>query len=172
MAQRKRIRLGSMRLWVQSLASLSGLRIWRCHELWCRLQTRLGSGIAVAVVQAHGYSSDLIPSLGTSTCHGCGPKNQKKKKKKKKFTMRYSIIIRMATIKNSTTSNVVRDVKKMNHSHVVCENIRLFSHCERIWPLKKKCNYHMIKPMHFWHLSQRNENLYSHKKLYTNIYSS
>ena len=78
----------------------------------------------------------------------------------------------MATIKNSTTSNVVRDVKKMNHSHVVCENIRLFSHCERIWPLKKKCNYHMIKPMHFWHLSQRNENLYSHKNLYTNIYSS
>ena len=34
---------------VQSLASLSGLRIRRCHELWCRLQTRLGSRIAVAV---------------------------------------------------------------------------------------------------------------------------
>ena len=25
-----------MRLWVQSLASLSGLRIWSCCELWCR----------------------------------------------------------------------------------------------------------------------------------------
>ena len=25
------------------------LRIWRCRELWCRLQTQLGSGIAVAV---------------------------------------------------------------------------------------------------------------------------
>ena len=24
-----------------SLASLSGLRIWRCPELWCRLQGRL-----------------------------------------------------------------------------------------------------------------------------------
>ena len=23
-------------MWVQSLASLSGLRIWCCHELWCR----------------------------------------------------------------------------------------------------------------------------------------
>ena len=30
---------------VQSLASLSGLRIWRFHELWCRSQTRLGSQV-------------------------------------------------------------------------------------------------------------------------------
>ena len=36
MAQRKRIQLGTTRLQVQSLASLSGLRIRRCHELWCR----------------------------------------------------------------------------------------------------------------------------------------
>ena len=45
--QWKRIRLGTVRLWVQSPASLSRLRI--C-ELWCRTQTRLGSGVAVAVV--------------------------------------------------------------------------------------------------------------------------
>ena len=38
-----------MRVWVRSLASLSRLRIRRCHELWCRSQTQLGSGIAVAV---------------------------------------------------------------------------------------------------------------------------
>ena len=25
----------TMRLWIQSLASLSGLRIWPCYELWC-----------------------------------------------------------------------------------------------------------------------------------------
>ena len=48
--QWKRIRLGTMRWWVHSLALLSGLRIQRCHELWHRLQTPLGSGIAVAVV--------------------------------------------------------------------------------------------------------------------------
>ena len=36
MAQWKRVRLGTMRLWAWSLASLSGLKIWRCHELWCR----------------------------------------------------------------------------------------------------------------------------------------
>ena len=27
-----------MRMWVQSLAPLSGLRVRCCHELWCRLQ--------------------------------------------------------------------------------------------------------------------------------------
>ena len=48
-AQRKPIRLGTMRLWVQSLALLSGLRIRRCRELWCRSQMQLGS-VAVAVV--------------------------------------------------------------------------------------------------------------------------
>jgi len=45
----KRIQLGTMRLQVRSLASLSGLRIHRCGELWYRSQTRLGSHIAVAV---------------------------------------------------------------------------------------------------------------------------
>ena len=58
MAQWKRIRLGAMRLRVPSLASLSGLRIWCCRELWCRSQMRLGSHMAVAVAVAGGYSSD------------------------------------------------------------------------------------------------------------------
>ena len=40
----------SMRTWVWSLAFLSGLRIWHCHELWCSLQTRLGSCTAVAPI--------------------------------------------------------------------------------------------------------------------------
>ena len=34
-----RIGLGTMRLWVPSLALLSRLRIRRCRELWCRSQT-------------------------------------------------------------------------------------------------------------------------------------
>jgi len=42
--------LVSMRMRVQSLASLSGLRIWCCRELWYRLQMWLRSHIAVAVV--------------------------------------------------------------------------------------------------------------------------
>ena len=32
-------------------ALLSGLRVRPCGELWCRSQTRLGSGVAVAAVQ-------------------------------------------------------------------------------------------------------------------------
>ena len=48
MVQWKQIRLGTMKLQAQSLALLNGLRIQCCSELWCRLQTQLGSGIAVA----------------------------------------------------------------------------------------------------------------------------
>ena len=69
-----------MRLQVQSLASISGLRIRHCHELWCSSQTWLRSGAAVALAQAGGYSTDWTPSLGTSTCRGCGPKKKKKKR--------------------------------------------------------------------------------------------
>ena len=49
-AQQKRIQLVPMRMQVQSLASLSGLRIWHCRELQYRLQMQLGSHVAVAVV--------------------------------------------------------------------------------------------------------------------------
>ena len=41
-----------MRMRVQSLASLSGLGIQLCHELWCRWQMQLGSHVAVAVAVA------------------------------------------------------------------------------------------------------------------------
>ena len=37
-------------LQIQSLASLSGLRILYCHELWYRSQMQLGSHVALAVV--------------------------------------------------------------------------------------------------------------------------
>ena len=49
LAQWEQIWLASMRTQVRSLASLSGLRIRCCHELWCRLKMRLGSGVAVAL---------------------------------------------------------------------------------------------------------------------------
>ena len=63
-----------MRLWVQSIPSLSGLRIWRCCELWCRSQMWLGSCVAVSM--ASSGSSDLTLSLGISVCHRCGPEKQ------------------------------------------------------------------------------------------------
>ena len=49
-AQWKQIQLGTMKLRVQPLDSLSGLMIRRCCELWCRSQTPLGSDVAVALV--------------------------------------------------------------------------------------------------------------------------
>ena len=48
--KQKQIQLGIMRLGIQSLASLSGLRIQHCHELLGRSQTRLGSHVAVALI--------------------------------------------------------------------------------------------------------------------------
>ena len=47
--QQKQIQLGTMKLWVQSLALISGLRFWRGHELWCRSQMWLRSGVVVAL---------------------------------------------------------------------------------------------------------------------------
>ena len=63
---RLRIRLVSMRVQVQSLGLLSGLRIWHCPELWCRSQTWLRSGGAVAVEKASSFTSDGTPSLDTA----------------------------------------------------------------------------------------------------------
>ena len=80
MAQQKWIQLVSMRIWVQSLALLSGSGIQRCLELWCRSKTRLGCRVAVAVVQVGSCGSDSTPSLRISICCRYGPKKQRKKK--------------------------------------------------------------------------------------------
>ena len=83
MAQRKQIQLGTMRLWVQSLASLSGLRIWCYRELWCRSWTRLRSGVAwcrpvaTAPIQPLAWESSYAMSAAL--------KGQKTKKKKNPF---------------------------------------------------------------------------------------
>ena len=49
-AQQKWTWLASMRMQVQSLALLSGLRILRCCELWCRSQTWHRPCVVAAVV--------------------------------------------------------------------------------------------------------------------------
>ena len=78
-----RTRLASMRTQVPSLASLTGLRIQHCCELWCRSKMRLGSGVAVALVLASGYSSDWTPQPGNLYMPQVQPYKAKKKKKKK-----------------------------------------------------------------------------------------
>ena len=63
--------------------SIPGLVQWvkdpHCHEMWYRSQMQLRSGVAVAVVQAGGYSSDATPGLGTSICSRYSPKKTKTK---------------------------------------------------------------------------------------------
>ena len=49
-AQWRQTQLASMRMWVLSLDLFCGLRIRCWCELLCRLQTHLGSGIAVAIL--------------------------------------------------------------------------------------------------------------------------
>ena len=73
----------NMRFRVRALVLLSGLRIRHCHELWCRLQTRLRPCIAIAVVQASSCSCNSTPSLGTSICCRWSPKKQNKQKENK-----------------------------------------------------------------------------------------
>jgi len=70
-----------MSMWVQSLASFSGLRTWHCHELQCTSQTWIRSGVAVA--KASSCSSDSTSSLGPSICLGYDPKKQASKQTKR-----------------------------------------------------------------------------------------
>ena len=73
--------LGTMRLRVRSLPLLSGSGV----AVSCGVGCSRGSDprVAVAVVQASGYSSNSTPILGTSKCHRSGPRNGKKTKTKK-----------------------------------------------------------------------------------------
>ena len=73
-----------MRLRVRSLALLSGLRIRCCRELWCRLQTRLGSGMAVAVHTAAAPIQLLAWELPYAAGVALKTNKQKKKKEKKR----------------------------------------------------------------------------------------
>ena len=76
-----------MRIRVRSLASLSRLRIRHCRELWCRSQTWLGSGVAVAV--GRPVAAAPIRPLAWEPPYAVGEAltRQKKEKEKKEFRL-------------------------------------------------------------------------------------
>ena len=113
-----------MKTWVQSLVSLSGLRIQRCCELWWRLHRWLRSCIAVAVVQAGGYSSDSSPSLGTSICRGCGSP-------KKHMLIEYTLLLKHTNyhlslqLSFATVTSVITDQRKYSNNEKVWNIVRI-----------------------------------------------
>ena len=67
-----------VRMQVQSLASISGLRIQCYYKLWHSLQMWLRPHVAVAVVQACSCRSSVTPSPGTYISHRwCHKKKEK-----------------------------------------------------------------------------------------------
>ena len=68
----------SMRTQVQFLALLSGLKTWRCCKPWCRLQTQLGSGFAVAMAKA---TAPLIRPLALEPPYAVGVALKRQKRK-------------------------------------------------------------------------------------------
>ena len=88
MAQQQRTKLVSMRMQVQSLALLSGLRIRPYSELWCRSYVLLGSHVAAVMVYVG--SSNSTPSPGTSICSRFSCKKKNKTKRKPEFPLWHS----------------------------------------------------------------------------------
>ena len=97
-------------MWILSLASLSGLRIWCCLRLECRSQTQLIPSVAVAVTWAGSCSSDLAPIHAGSICHVCGPKKKKKKKRRREKMHLKTFINSLNLLKNHLSDSYVIDL--------------------------------------------------------------
>ena len=73
-----------MRMQVQSLASLSGLRIQHFSELWCGLQMKLGLCPAMAVTKPAAAALIQLLAWEPPFAECVALKKQKKKGRKKK----------------------------------------------------------------------------------------
>ena len=76
---------------IPGLTSLSGLRIWRCHELWCSLQTQLDLALLwpwcrLAVI-APIWPLTWEPPYAASAALKKQKQTQQPKKKKTHFTL-------------------------------------------------------------------------------------
>ena len=76
-----------MRIQVQYLALLSGLRIWHCCKLQYRLQMQLGSHVAVAVVQP--VAAATIQPLAWELPYATGVALKGKEEKRNSFNKKF-----------------------------------------------------------------------------------
>ena len=137
-----------MRLRVRSLPLLSGLGIWCCSELWCRLQTRLGSHLLCGSGVGCQLQLRLDPQPGTSICRRSGPKNGKKTKKKITF---FSFIEQNNAFH---LENLERFGKKIQMMCV--KQSKLFNfHVPQFVLLKKMTTQHILQKASIWKEFQR-----------------
>ena len=106
-------------MWVQSLVLLSGSGIQSYSELWCRSQTQLGSGIAVAVARPAGVA--LIQPLAWE--HPYATSLALKKKKKLSTNQKKILKTRLRLCLCDAT-------RKANH-HLVCDKPMITSQMSR-----------------------------------------
>ena len=104
---------------------LSGLRIQRCHGLWCRSQTQLGSCVAVAVVSAGGFSSDSTPAweLPHATNAALKKQQQQQQKTKKKKRISSNIVVMITTPPPSPIIMIIIDLSLL----LICSRSRVKS---------------------------------------------
>ena len=107
MVQWKRMRLVSMKMRVRSLASLSGS----------------GSGIAGS---CGSCSSDLTPSLETSTCRRYGPKKKKKEEKKKAPKKNTQTWVTISSNSPSTIEHQIPQTTKTTPIVAMSDNLYYF----------------------------------------------
>ena len=74
-----------MRMQIQSPASLSGLSIWCCCELWCRLQTWLRS--ILLCLWCRPAATVLMAPLAWEPPYAAWPKKKKKKESSHYLTL-------------------------------------------------------------------------------------
>ena len=114
---------------VRSLASLSGLRIQHCHELWCRSQMQLRSGIAMA----GSCSSYWTPSLGTSIYCKYGPKKTTKQTRLSKWEEAKSIYSAPATYSKGVSHRDLHLAMTQGHCYRCCHSAPWPGCCSYGW---------------------------------------
>jgi len=87
-AQGKQIQLGIMRLRVRSLASLSGLKIQHCHELWRRSKTQL----ELLWLWCRPAATTLIRPPAWESPYATGVALKRRKTKKEKINKLFSLL--------------------------------------------------------------------------------